>query len=364
MSKGIITKVFFRTLLISGVFALVVTLYLFSGSEVVGNTFATNGISLKIDSKATYNGFHVPSATWRLKDLVPGTDKFFNFGDIKPGDQGENTISLHVKDTPAWLCLDFRNLTEDDNGNNEPEFYDDIDGDLGGELADEMEFFGWRDDGDNVFEPHKGETVLFEKGAASDVLDEMTYPIGDSIVGGAIPANKTRYIGVYWCAGSLTVNMANGEFICDGSSVGNQSQTDSLSVDVSFRAQPKDQDPTFSCEEEFNEIEGCSPGYWKQPQHFDEWPAPYATSTLFSSVFENAFPGKTLLQVLSLNGGGLNAVGRQTVAALLNASNPGVDFTFTETEIINMFNSEFPVGDYGELKEILEYQNTVYCPLS
>ena len=40
--------------------------------------------------------------------------------------------------------------------------------------------------------------------------------------------------------------------------------------------------------------EGCTPGYWKQPQHFDSW-VTYSPSTLFSSVFDDAFPGLTLL---------------------------------------------------------------------
>ena len=36
--------------------------------------------------------------------------------------------------------------------------------------------------------------------------------------------------------------------------------------------------------------------------------------------FDDAFPGMTLLEVLSQGGGGLNALGRHTVAALLNAA--------------------------------------------
>src|SRR3990167_8974581 len=69
--------------------------------------------------------------------------------------------------------------------------------------------------------------------------------------------------------------------------------------------------PEVQIEEETVEgIEGCSPGYWKQSQYFSEWPSPYTSDTLFSSVFEDAFPGKTLLQVLELNDGGLDSLGR------------------------------------------------------
>jgi hypothetical protein len=120
---------------------------------------------------------------------------------------------------------------------------------------------------------------------------------------------------------------------------------------------------TNTADEEPPGLEGCTPGYWKQPQHFDSWPAPYTPSTLFSSVFENAFPGMTLLQVASQGGGGLNALGRHTVAALLNAASGGVDYPWTVQQVINAFNGVFPGGDYETLKNQLEGFNELGCPL-
>ncbi len=55
--------------------------------------------------------------------------------------------------------------------------------------------------------------------------------------------------------------------------------------------------------------EGCTPGYWKQPHHFGSWTSPYTPATLFADVFEDAFPGMTLLDVASQGGGGLIALG-------------------------------------------------------
>ena len=110
--------------------------------------------------------------------------------------------------------------------------------------------------------------------------------------------------------------------------------------------------------------EGCTPGYWKAPQHFDSWPAPLTPQTLFSAVFENAFPNRTLRQVLSLGGGGLNALGRHTAAALLSASSPGVDYALTAAEVIAMFNAVFPGGDYEALKNVFEGFNEQGCPLN
>src|SRR3989338_299350 len=124
----------------------------FSDTETsTGNTFTAGAIDLKIDSTATYNGETVEAATWTEKDLVPTADKFFNFADIKPGDSGENTISLHVINNYAWVCAEVSNLSSDDNGLNEPEaLVDESDGVGKGELDDTMLWTIWRDDGDNI----------------------------------------------------------------------------------------------------------------------------------------------------------------------------------------------------------------------
>lgn len=122
--------------------------------------------------------------------------------------------------------------------------------------------------------------------------------------------------------------------------------------------------------------DGCTPGYWKQSQHFDSWTAPYDPGDLFSATigtradastvtFDNAFPGMTLLQVLQQGGGGLNALGRHTVAALLNTASPDVDYAHTTTGfIVDEFNGVFPGGDYEGLKNIYAGFNELGCPLN
>lgn len=356
-----LTKIVGRGILLVGFFALVVSA-LNARAVEPGITFATGGIDLKIDSEATYNGLPWPSGTWELKNLVPGVDKFFNFSDIKPGDYGENTVSMHVENSDAYVCLDFKNLKSSENGENEPESQADLS--EGGELALNMEFFAWFDDGDNKFEKYEPPIFGTSTQEATDVLNDKTYTIADSETDRQCKAGKTCYFAIYWCAGDLTVNTYNPSLICNGENLGNGVQTDSMSVDVSIRAVPTNENPRFLCSGGSDKVEGCSPGYWKQSQHFDDWTVPYTPTTLFSSVFENAFPGKTLLQVLELGGGGLNALGRQTVAALLNATNPDVGYVYTATEVISKFNNVFPGDNYESLKNDLEKQNTIYCPLS
>ena len=66
---------------------------------------------------------------------------------------------------------------------------------------------------------------------------------------------------------------------------------------------------------------GCSHGHWKN--HTEDWGETYTPGTLFDDVFVDTFPGLTLHQVISQGGGGVNALGREAVAALLNAASVG-----------------------------------------
>ena len=94
--------------------------------------------------------------------------------------------------------------------------------------------------------------------------------------------------------------------------------------------------------------EGCTPGYWKQEQHFGSWTNPpyNPLSTLFSDLeaFERVITideeqsgtktNPTLLEALGANGGEINALARHGTAALLNAASTSVTFPFTVAEVI------------------------------
>jgi hypothetical protein len=112
-------------------------------------------------------------------------------------------------------------------------------------------------------------------------------------------------------------------------------------------------------------FEGCTPGYWRQAQHYDSWSG-YVPGQLFGSVFEDAFPDLALGAVVRLGGGGLNALGRHTVAALLNAASPDVNYAYSVAEVIGMFNDVFPgsTAEYNQLKNLFEYNNELGCPLN
>jgi hypothetical protein len=214
--------------------------------DTVGITFAVSGLNLTVDSYATYNGVVQPGQTWALKNLVPGVDKFFNFTDILPGDSGATTISLHTNEN-AWVCMDFTNLTDSDNGNNEPESLEDPDNTLGGELSQGMEFFGWVDDGDNVYE--SSETAIFGTSTPQSAFSALRQHIlADSTSGSYFPANVTKYVGIQWCAGDLSVDTLTGAVTCDGSALGNIAQSDGFSVDLGLRVVTADDYPGYRCD--------------------------------------------------------------------------------------------------------------------
>jgi hypothetical protein len=120
--------------------------------------------------------------------------------------------------------------------------------------------------------------------------------------------------------------------------------------------------------------EGCTPGFWKQPQHLDEWVG-FSPSQTLESVFDvpDAFglDDVTLLAALDFEGGSTTADAaevllRQAVAAILNAASPDVDYPLTVAEIIAQVNAALASGDRATilaLAEELDTFNNLFCPL-
>lgn len=120
--------------------------------------------------------------------------------------------------------------------------------------------------------------------------------------------------------------------------------------------------------------DGCSPGYWKN--HTDSWAdAGLLPGQTAGSVFDVPFPqlaNRTLHQSLQ-GGGGPGALGgarillRAAVAALLNASHPGVEYPWTAAEVVAEVNAALATGNRSTmlaLKDVLDAQNNLGCPLN
>jgi len=109
--------------------------------------------------------------------------------------------------------------------------------------------------------------------------------------------------------------------------------------------------------------EGCTPGYWKQPHHYDSYPAPYTPFTLFSSAF-GVGPNITLAQAAGTGGGGEKALLRHATAALLNAASGDVAYAFSVSAVIDLVKEAYSTGDYETVKNILAAENEKGCPLN
>ena len=253
----------------------------FSDTETsTANVFTAGAIDLKVDSEQHYNGnecVNIGSSTlnyvwqgnapypvagtpcdgtWTQTDLGI-TNKFFNFGDVKPGDFGENTISLHIDSNPAWVCADVTITSNDDMSTVEPELGA---GDAtntasitDGELAQNIEFTAWLDNastsgavpGDNIHQA--GEVLYFTPGPASTVLAGGSLTLADGGTGTPLPGGSTSYIGLAWCAGDMTASTGTGAPTCNGATMGNIAQTDSMTADLTFRVEQSRNNAAFRC---------------------------------------------------------------------------------------------------------------------
>jgi len=293
-------KIIISLSIIAAVAAIVVgaTTAFFSDTETSSdNTFTAGAIDLKVDNHCYYNEGECvcngdvcewvggPNAgetcfcSWDEKDLAQG-DLFFNFADLKPGDHGEDTISLHVRDNDAWACAAIK-ITKNDDATGydgdidctEPELEDgddcnnpaEPDNDLfDGELAQNLQFFFWADvcdrcdaePGDNVYQPDCDKFLM--SGFASDIIEQggkAVYALADSEennIGGdpgdPLKGSSTYYIGKMWCFGEIEFDADGNITGCNGVNVDNKPQTDEVQGDIEFYAVQQRNNGSFTCE--------------------------------------------------------------------------------------------------------------------
>jgi len=251
----------------------------FSDTETsFDNIFTAGAIDLQIDNTSYAIDYNIPNYvtpigefvanadnSWQLIDLT--VEQFFDFVDLKPGDYGEDTISIHVEND-SWVCAATQITEDHDNTYSEPELEDDVTFDINnptgqdGELDDELNFTFWVDDGDNVYESDES---IFLSGPLSDVGAAGQIALADTTAGvlgvnTPIPGGTTFYIGKYWCFGdyseaAVTQDGVNTEtpltvgtgFTCDGASVNNAAQTDTVIGDLEFYAEQSRNNTAFEC---------------------------------------------------------------------------------------------------------------------
>jgi predicted ribosomally synthesized peptide with SipW-like signal peptide len=204
------------------------------------------GLSSDARTNATVGGPPNPQTT------RPG-DPLLDISDVKPGDFGEVTFSIHVFNNPAYIWLVGGLRANEENGYTDPERADG-DGDRSGpngrgELLDAIETAVWHDNGDNVLgddgggvsenldSPHdvanrssiavsQSEAIVFQ-GSLRELLSELSNggipldadPRSESSGRDCFPYSTTRYFAMAWW---LPVDHAN------------EIQTDRAAFDLGF----------------------------------------------------------------------------------------------------------------------------------
>jgi hypothetical protein len=107
---------------------------------------------------------------------------------------------------------------------------------------------------------------------------------------------------------------------------------------------------------------GCSNDYWKGHKHM--WTKSFKQSNKFGALFQVDSAGnRSLSDTLDINGGGAKALGREAAAALLNASDPNVNYIYTPAEVKSMVQDAYRTKDYTTTTDLLKQHNNSGCPL-
>jgi hypothetical protein len=130
--------------------------------------------------------------------------------------------------------------------------------------------------------------------------------------------------------------------------------------------------------------EGCTPGFWKNNAknwEANAWCADYDPDQSFSSVFgvtikiftggnpkssSNYITNPSLYEALGANGGGINALARDAVAALLNTCSDCVQYAYSDVgELITDVHDAILAGDAAidALHVELDGYNNAGCPI-
>jgi len=186
------------------------TFALFQDTETsMGNTFTAGVIDLAIDC----DGDTIFDAQ---DDPLPEIFYYMPTNDIKPGDSGEVTLSLHLKEDSnnADLWMEILNIVNNGGVLSEPEQEAEA-GEIDDIISDEILVTIWLDDGDNIYDISAGDSMLYD-GVTLTSLKDVKIPVQQSAVAGT-----TYYVGFSWELPST---------------VGNEHQGDQCTFDIKFGA--------------------------------------------------------------------------------------------------------------------------------
>ncbi|OYR59347.1 choice-of-anchor W domain-containing protein [Halorubrum halodurans] len=214
------------------------TAYFSDEEGFTGNRLEAGTLDLLVDYEASYDS---DGAVENMADVAMGTQDgepagmFYDLDDVKPGDSGHVEFCFRIVDNPSymWACAD---LSQTENGMNEPEMAVDDTSDLGelGDAIDARLVYCERDDGELI----EGAEIV--SGSLVDVIAAVTggVPLDGEGMPGMAPGDQAEYADV--------VEPDEGEAYITGPcvclfwnvpiEVGNEIQSDTLTMDFEFHA--------------------------------------------------------------------------------------------------------------------------------
>jgi len=205
-----------------------------------------------------------------------------------------------------------------------------------------------------------GDTPASEADECIVVSDTFAGELGTVCASDGLPytfAAYTRDAGPYGTCGPQEPLVNTAAFVTNDSGATGE---DTVTIPVEV-----------TCDEA---ADGCTPGYWKN--HTSNWgPTGYLPGDHVSAMFSATpapYASKTLLQALNLKGGkALNGAReillRAAVAAMLNASDPRLNYALSPAEIQALVNAVIAGNDRGaiiDLAALLDGYNNAGCPLN
>ena len=83
----------------------------------------------------------------------------------------------------------------------------------------------------------------------------------------------------------------------------------------------------------------CGPEYWLQTKNIEKWQGFKPEDSFLAAGFADTFSDMNLMDVLSQEGEGVNALARHGVAAMLNAASSERIYPYDTTEVVALFNT-------------------------
>jgi len=167
--------------------------------EIDGEVFAYSDFPDEDDEDS--NGANIPVLDCEtippLEEADFGTDPvtgeemetLVQFSDVKPGDSGEITFSLHLCDNPGYIWMQAGNVSEDGGAFTEPESL--VDADNAADLADAIEATLWYDeDCDNVYDGAEPVDIMLTLDFSGSMLYDQ---YGGVVNSDPIQVNGTTY---------------------------------------------------------------------------------------------------------------------------------------------------------------------------